>query len=67
MRPLFANAGNDLLGEVIQIGFELLGVVERSELTSIERVKTDASCPAQIVQLGGLIDLALLHPGSPFR
>jgi hypothetical protein len=58
---LAGSLGNDLLREVVQIGFQVLGISKFLEFASIQRSNAEASRCSQGLLLAGILRLALLH------
>jgi hypothetical protein len=61
MAALFGRSGNDLLREVVQIGFQVLDRRKLLALTPIQRANADASRCSQGLQLAGILRFPLLN------
>src|SRR6266571_4871780 len=59
-------AGYELLGEIVQIGLELLHAVELLEFASIELVQARTNRFPQGFQLCGILGLSLLYEAQAF-
>jgi hypothetical protein len=61
MRSSFACARNDLFGETVEIGLEIVDAVELLELASIQCVEAGTRRLPQNLQLCNILGGALLH------